>query len=142
MKTLSIEKAVAAYSQLAAAKLNACKASEKFVVIKATAALRPIAEKYQSIARDAQERLRPDNWEQLVEQSKRWTELSDADKAAHNEAVYKYNAEVEECLAEELSKEAEVEVGALDEEALGRLLDSNPEWNVAQAEAVIALIGG
>lgn len=137
-----MEMVVALASVLAGAKLGKCQTADKFAIIKASAALKPRAEEYNALVKEAQERLRPENWDALVEESKRWDELDEAARAVHNRQVQAYTDEVNGCVAELLAREVEIELpGGLDAEAMGRLLDSNPEWTVGQAGLVVEALG-
>ena len=137
-----MEMIVALAGVLAGAKLGKCQTADKFVVIKTSAALRPQAEEYHTLVKEAQERLRPDNWDKLITDSKRWDDLDEADRTAHNRQVQTYTDEVNACVADLLAKKVDIQLpDPLDTEALGRLLDSNPEWTVAQAELVMDVIG-
>ncbi|MDE6080124.1 MAG: hypothetical protein K2G35_08690 [Duncaniella sp.] len=144
-KNITIETAVIASTllsgnqSLSAAKLSRLEGTEKFAVVRAATALRPIREGYLSAEQTAQESLRPDNWNELLAQTEKWDSLTADEKAAHNAAAAKYNAEVGKYLAEERAKTAEVEITPLDEAALGRFLDSNPDWDVEQASLMLEL---
>lgn len=136
-KNITTEEAVIVSQLLQGVKLTSVKGKDKFPVIRAISALRPIMEAYAATEKDAQERLRPENWETLVEQSGKWDTLTDEEKTIHNATAEKYQREVTECLSAERKKAVSVEVGVLSEDALASLFDSNPEWNGVQAELIM-----
>ena len=144
-KNITIETAVIASTlllgnqSLPAAKLSRLEGSEKFSVLRAAMALRPIRDNYLATEQTAQESLRPDNWDALVEQSEKWDTLTAEEKATHNAAAAKYNTELNNYLTEERAKTVEIEITPLDEATLGRLLDSNPDWDVQQAALLFDL---
>ena len=144
-KNITIETAVIASTlllgnqSLPAAKLSRLEGSEKFSVLRAAMALRPIRDNYLATEQTAQESLRPDNWDALVEQSEKWDTLTAEEKATHNAAAAKYNTELNNYLTEERAKTVEIEITPLDEATLGRFLDSNPDWDVQQAALLFDL---
>lgn len=119
------ETLVTAFNAIKTAKLTKMSAGDKFAILRALRALRPVAEGLGQLAEEAREKLRPENFEAIQEMAGRFDSLTDAEKASVNLAVGEYNRAVNECLRRELATEHEISVGPLSEEGFTALLDSN-----------------
>ena len=128
MKTIDIVKA---YRIINDAKLTKMEDADKFKVIKATRQLKPVAASFDEFVKEAQERLKPEGWDDMQKKARQWQE--DGDKSALtaeerreiNRYFMDYNAKVEECVKEEAEKEPELTYERLSEEAFGQFIASN-----------------
>lgn len=132
---------ITAYSILQNAKLSKMEDAEKITVVKAMRELKPVYESYQDFAKDAQEKLKGDDHDEMQQSAEEWNRKykgkTSADipademerLAAINEYFAAYTRRIEECLKEELEGEAEC-THRLTEEAFGRLVASNPDMTV------------
>ena len=139
MKTIDV---VNAFSALNGAKLAKMEDKEKFTLIKAMKALKPIKNEYEDFVKDAREKLKGDNHEEMVKRVEEWRTKHNDTKPADfttdelkelneiNTYFNDYNKKVEECVKEEADKEVTLEYTRMSEEAFGHLLTSNPEWDV------------
>lgn len=139
MKTIDV---VNAFSALNGAKLAKMEDKEKFTLIKAMKALKPIKNEYEDFVKDAREKLKGDNHEDMLKRVEEWrTKHNDTKPADFTAAELKelneinayfndYNKKVEECVKEEADKEVSSEYVRLSEDAFGRLLTSNDDWDV------------
>ena len=139
MKTIDV---VNAFSALNGAKLAKMEDKEKFTLIKAMKALKPIKKEYEDFVKDAREKLKGDNHEDMLKRVEEWrTKHNDTKPADFTAAELKelneintyfndYNKKVEECVKEEADKEVSPEYVRLSEDAFGRLLTSNDDWDV------------
>lgn len=139
MKTIDV---VNAFSALNGAKLAKMEDKEKFTLIKAMKALKPIKNEYEDFVKDAREKLKGDNHEDMLKRVEEWrTKHNDTKPADFTAAELKelneintyfndYNKKVEECVKEEADKEVSPEYVRLSEDAFGRLLTSNDDWDV------------
>ncbi|WP_289755327.1 hypothetical protein [uncultured Duncaniella sp.] len=124
-KSLTTESIVIAHNSLKGARLTRLDTQEKFTVIRAMRALRPVASSLQEFIEDAREKLRPEDWDNIQHKAERFDTLTEEEKREVNATMEAYNADVARCIGEEASKEQELEFEPLTEEAFGRLLDSN-----------------
>ena len=139
MKTIDV---VNAFAALNGAKLAKMEDKEKFTLIKAMKVLKPIKNDYEDFVKDAREKLKGDNHEEMVKRVEEWrTKHNDTKPADFTAAELKelneintyfndYNKKVEECVKEEADKEVSPEYVRLSEDAFGRLLTSNDDWDV------------
>lgn len=96
-----------------------------FAVLRAANALKPVATALEDFIKDARERLRPADWEEVVAKAKAYDTLPDAEKAALNGKVADYERMVAECVEEEAAKEHEVEMEPLSDEAFAAVVSAN-----------------
>ena len=150
MKTIDI---VNAYNVLNAAKLAKMQDTDKFTVIRAMRALKPIQTDYEAAVRDAQERLKPEDFDDLQKKAADWnathkdkklTDLTPEERTTLdgiNAAYRDYTEKVEECVRDLAETERELTYTRLSEEALGKLLESNPDWKMQEILAVADVLG-
>lgn len=145
MKTIDI---INAYNVLNAAKLNKLADADKFTVIRAMRALKPIHTDYEEAVKDAQERLKPEGFDDLQRRAADWNathkdkQLKDLTPEERttldgiNTAFRDYTDKVEKCVRDLAERDCELTYTRLTEEAFGKLLESNPDWTMQQILAV------
>lgn len=128
MKTIDIVKA---YRIINDAKLTKMEDADKFKVIKATRQLKPVAASFDEFVKEAQERLKPEGWDDMQKKARQWQEDGDKstltveERREINRYFTDYNAKVEECVKEEAEKEHELTYERLSEEVFGKFVASN-----------------
>lgn len=132
---LTTDTIVAAATALMGAKLTKMANADKFAVINAMRVFRPVAEAFDKFKADAREKLKPENFEAMQEQAKRYDELTEAERVDFTVAYNDYERAVKECVTDELRKEVEVDYQTISEEAFGALLDSN-DFNLVTTMAL------
>ncbi len=129
--TVKADTAIAAYGLLTTPKtqerdgmkLSGLDTKDIFTVLRAVNTLKPVAVAFEDFRKDAQERLKPEGWDEKVQQ---FAKASDDEKAEINRAAIEYNDRVNECVATELEKEKEIDFyERLGEEAFGKLVKDN-----------------
>ena len=163
MKTIDI---VNAYNVLNAAKLAKMQDADKFTVIRAMRALKPIQADYEAAVRDAQERLKPEDFDALQKKAADWNathkdkKLTDLWNATHkdkkltdltpeeratldgiNAAYRDYTDKVEQCVRDLAETEKTLDYTRLSQDAFGKLLESNPEWKMQEILGVADVLG-
>lgn len=118
--------------ELESAKLTKLEGAKKFKVIKAIRQLKKVAADFDDELKYAQEKLKPENFDAIVEKLRKQEQTSNEE----NEIIRKYDSEVSEYMKSELEKEISLDFEPLSQEEMYLLADSNPEWNVAQLTAV------
>lgn len=149
MKTKDV---VAAFAALDGAKLGKMEDKEKFTLVKALKALRPIKKAYEEFVNDARERLKGDDFETMQERAVKWNEQhrgqlqadltpeEQAELKELNEYFQHYQDSVNECVSEEAEKEVTADYTRLSEEAFGRLLASNPDMRLEDVMRIEELL--
>ena len=130
--------AVAVYNILRKLNIARLKKEDAFVVLRAANRLKPAASAFEEFVKDAQERLKPEGWD---ERSQKFDSLPDAEKAEFNKAASAYQKDVEECVKTELEKEIEIETALLGEEGLADIIASNDKLNVEAIMLIEDTIG-
>lgn len=98
-----------------------------FKVLRATNALKPVATAFTDFQKDAQERLKPEGWDdETMPKIQKFKELSDEEKIAVNKTIGDYNGKVAECVSTEADKDKETDAYEhLSEEAFATLVKGN-----------------
>ena len=128
MKTKQV---VEVYNTLSSAKLSKMEDKDKFLVIKAMRQLKPISTAYEEFVKDAQEKLKGDDFEDIQKKAQKWqeerenTSLSLEERREINTYLNGYNNKVVECLKEEVEKDNELNYEKISEDAFGKLVSSN-----------------
>ena len=150
MKVIDI---VNAYNVLNAAKLAKMQDADKFTVIRAMRALKPIQTDYEAAVRDAQERLKPEDFDDLQKKAADWnathkdkklTDLTPEERATLdgiNAAYRDYTDKVEQCVRDLAETEKTLDYTRLSQDAFGKLLESNPEWKMQEILGVADVLG-
>lgn len=150
MKTIDI---VNAYNVLNGAKLAKMQDADKFTVIRAMRALKPIQTDYEAAVRDAQERLKPEDFDALQKKAADWnathkdkklTDLTPEERTTLdgiNAAYRDYTEKVEQCVRDLAETEKTLDYTRLSQDAFGKLLESNPEWKMQEILGVADVLG-
>lgn len=125
-KKMKTSEAVSLYNILKGLKIGKLPKEGQFKVLRAAKAFKPGAAAFEDFLSDVRERLKPEGFDAVIEKSQRFKELPEDEKVAVNEAIGKYNKNVEECVKTELDKEIEVDpVEPLGEDSLAILVEAN-----------------
>lgn len=138
--------AAAVYNLINPAKLTKMTDSKaKFAIIKACRALKAIAEDFDGIRADTLEKLKGVDFGAWQEKAQKWqgkTAEKPEDQqevGAINNYFYAYQQEVDKCLAEEATKERDVEITKITDGQFELFADSN-DWTVEQTGQLYALL--
>lgn len=121
MANKTTDQIVTAFRLINNAKLTKMETAERFALIKAMRQLKKVATEFDDFLKDAQDKLKPENFDTIMEKYQSKQELTSEEIVAFN----KYNKNVSDCLKDELDKEIELTFEPLTEESLGRLIESN-----------------
>lgn len=135
-KVVKVNDAVTAYRLVNPAKLTRMEKEERFALILATRQLKKVDTDFQDLLKDAQEKLKPEGFDKIVEKVQGKKELSPSDQDALN----KYNQDVSDCVKSELGKEVELDFEPLSTEALDRFVDSN-DFAVSDVMLIMDVMG-
>ena len=135
-KTVKVNDAVTAFRLINPAKLTKMETAERFAVILATRQLKKVDADFQDLLKEAQEKLKPEGFDAIVEKVQGKKELT----ASEQDALNKYNQDVSDCVKSELDKEVELDFAPLGKEAMERFVESN-DFSVDQIIAIMDVIG-
>lgn len=107
-------------------KLTTLDVNDMYLVIRASEALKPVAERYLAFEKDAQEKLKPENFSEIAEKFNNRKNLPEKEREEVVEAINEYGRKVSECVMTELGKEKEIDAYEhLSEEAFGKFVQAN-----------------
>lgn len=138
------------YTRLDTAKYAKMEAADRRALVKAMRPLKKVTADFNDFREDAIKRLRPDNYEEVARLVDEFNGLSsEARNAAVTDPKYvsaikafnAFQADITECLREEVAKTHELEFEPLSAEAIDRLLDSNADWTAGMAMLVEDALG-
>ena len=130
---MKLEKLVIAYKMLDDAKIKTMDDKDAIKIIKNRKAMRPYVESYDALLKDAQEKFKPDNFEELQEKAGKWKELSDEERKTVNESFKAYQERVDAACKPELDKEVDITLDKLSEDGVLKLAKEN-EWPMSKLD--------
>lgn len=136
---MKLKEAVSIYKVLGEAKVSSLEESEIVKIVKIRKALRQYAEEYDAFLKDAQEKFKPENFEQLQEKLQKWNELSEEEKINTNKEVKIYEIKINLAVGEELEKEIDITLEKLTEESLTKLLKHN-DWQLGKLDELQPIV--
>lgn len=144
---MKVSKIAEAYNVLSGAKISKCEDGEKVAVWKVCHAIKKKAEEYQEACKDATEKFNDiedyeSKMQKALEYEKKKGEdckMSAEEYKAFVEEYARIHGLVDSAVRELGDADVELEKG-LSEEAFGRLLASNPDWDMKQIEVVSDVI--
>lgn len=130
-RSVKVQDALAVYNTLKGLKIAKLDREGQFAVLRAARALKAVATGFEDFAKDAQERLKPEGFDKVVEKSQRFDTLTDDEKRAVNAAAAAYQRDVDECVRPELESVKEVDGFApLSEDTVAAIASSNEQLDV------------
>lgn len=130
-KTIKTADAVSVYNVLKGLHISKLVKEDQFAVLRAARALKPIAVAFEDFVKDAQGRLKPENFAKMEERRERFETLSDDEKRELNRFYLSYQKDVDDCVRPELESEKEIDVfSPLSEEALSGIASANENLDV------------
>ena len=129
-----------AYNLLSEAKINSLNIEDVKKVLSFRKAARPVVEDFEKFRQDAEESLRPDNFNELVELEKLGDKRTEEQTAIYVDAVRAYRSSINEALDAEWNKEITANFDKLSEGALPLLIKAN-DWPLAELEKLEFLLG-
>lgn len=141
-KTIKTDTIAVAYIILKNASVAKMKSEEKCAVIKAMRVLKKIAEPYQDMITDTQEKLKPENAAEFEAMEQRGLDsLSPEDRERYDRCMAAYKKEVDAALKDEAQKEVEIDIEPISDEAFGRFADSNENLRIGSILIIAEVIG-
>lgn len=136
---VTISQATNAYNALGAAKTTTLEHADVLAIIKARRVLRPIVEERDAFVKDAMEKFKPADYDELVAIEHKGKDATDEEKKKHYEGVTAYYQAVNEAAEAEFAKDVDLELPVISEDALAKLVKENG-WSMAQADELSILL--
>lgn len=138
---MKVKNIVEAYKLLGETKVGKLEDADKIVILKARKAMRPIAEEFESFLRDAQEKFKPECWDDVQAKVQQWqqegenTTLTDDEKRGINTALADYQNSINKAVNDELEREVEIKIEKLSEGSDIKLMSAN-DWTPNQLDLI------
>ncbi len=121
------------YAVLNGLKLTELDGKEKYAVVKMMYKMKPIAEAFDEFRKDYPQKVKPQGWEDIEEDYRKWKEEEKDNKCSLAEETvnmlkrmeYEYLSSIQLGINEEASQEKDIEIEYLTEEVFEKLLGSN-----------------
>jgi hypothetical protein len=107
--------------------------------------MRPIADEFEAFLKDAQEKFKPDCWDDVQAKVQQWqqegenTTLTDDEKRGINTALADYQNSINMAVNEELEREVEIKIEKLSEGSDIKLMSAN-DWTPNQLDLIDMLL--
>ena len=142
---VSVKKIVDAYKLLGEAKVTKLEDADKIKVLKARKAMRVIADDFDAFLKDAQDKFKPEGWEDVQKKVAQWQEegenttLSEDERKSINKALIAYQTSIDKAIKDELNKEVEIEIEKLGEGSDVKLMSAN-DWTPNQLDMIDVIL--
>lgn len=121
------------YAVLNGLKLTELDGKEKYAVVKMMYKMKPIAEAFDEFRKDYPQKVKPQGWEDIEEDYRKWKEEDKDNKCSLAEETvnmlkrmeYEYLSSIQLGINEEAAQEKDIEIEYLTEEVFEKLLGSN-----------------
>lgn len=121
------------YAVLNGLKLTELDGKEKYAVVKMMYKMKPIAEAFEEFRKDYPQKVKPQGWEDIEEDYRKWKEEEKEDKCSLAEETvnmlrrmeHDYLTNIHLGINEEAAQEKDIEIEYLSEEVFEKLLGSN-----------------
>lgn len=145
---MKVRKIAEAYSVLSNAKINKCEDGEKVAVWKVCHAIKKVAEDYQEACKDATSKLNDiEDYESKMQKALEYENKKGENCAMKADEYKAFVVEydrvrklVDSAVKELGDADTTLDVEGISEDAFGRLLASNPDWDMKQIEAISDVI--
>ena len=145
---MKVRKIAEAYNVLASAKINKCEDVEKVAAWKVCHAIKKVAEDYQEACRDATSKLNDiEDYESKMQKALEYENKKGENCEMKAEEYKAFVAEydrvrklVDSAVKELGDADVTLDVEGISEDAFGRLLASNPDWEMKQIEVISDVI--
>lgn len=136
---MKIKEAVSLYKILGEAKVSNLEESEIIKIVKVRKILRSVVEEYEAFFKDAQDKFKPNDFEEVQNKIQRWNELTDEEKIAVNKSIKLYEAKINATVNEEAERELDIKVDKLTDDSITKLLKQN-DWSISKLDEMSPML--
>lgn len=130
---MKLEKLVIAYKMLDDAVITSVNDKDAVSIIKNRKGMRKHVEAYDALLKDAQEKFKPKNFDEMQGKTRKWNELSESEKEELNNFFTPYQKKVNAACEPELEKEVEVTLEKISDEGAIQLAKEN-KWPMSKLD--------
>ena len=136
---MKLKEIVNTYNLLGEAKVMNLNEQEVLSIVIARKKMRKIVIEYNDYLKDVQDKVRPDNFDELVTKFQNWDSLAKEEQKEINIQIKAYEAKVNSLIKDELNKEIDIEIEPLSEECLAKLIKMNG-WSMNKIDELSAVL--
>lgn len=130
---MKLKTVVIAYKMLDDAVITSVNDKDAVSIIKNRKEMRKHVEAYDALLKDAQEKFKPKNFDEMQEKARKWNELSESEKEELNNFFTPYQKKVNAACEPELEKEVEVTLEKISDEGAIQLAKEN-KWPMSKLD--------
>jgi hypothetical protein len=130
---MKLKSVVIAYKMLDDAVITSVNDKDAVSIIKNRKEMRKHVEAYDALLKDAQEKFKPKNFDEMQEKARKWNELSESEKEELNNFFTPYQKKVNAACEPELEKEVEVTLEKISDEGAIQLAKEN-KWPMSKLD--------
>lgn len=134
----NVNQIVNAYEALESIETKSLEVEDIMAILSVRRALRPIKEDFAAFMKDASEKFKPANIDELVEIEKRWDDATEEEKVAHNKDVAAYHKAIADAVNAEYADDIDIEAKLPDEVAAK--VAKMKEWTIEQLDVLSILM--
>lgn len=131
MKT-TVQKIAAAYAVLSLLKVNELDKKDKIALVKISNKMKSVANDLDEFRNEAMKRISPEGFDEIAYKVQAKANITPAEMLT----FVKVDKDLADCMKEEQEKEIELDIKPLKDSVLEKLIDSNPDLTVGQAEII------
>lgn len=137
---MKLKTVVIAYKMLDDAVITSVNDKDAVSIIKNRKEMRKHVEAYDALLKDAQEKFKPKNFDEMQEKTRKWNELSESEKEELNNFFTPYQKKVNAACEPELEKEVEVTLEKISDEGAIQLAKEN-KWPISRLDTIAFMVG-
>lgn len=130
---MKLKSVVIAYKMLDDAVITSVNDKDAVSIIKNRKEMRKHVEAYDALLKDAQEKFKPKNFDEMQEKARKWNELSESEKEELNNFFAPYQKKVDAACEPELEKEVEVTLEKISDEGAIQLAKET-KWPMSKLD--------
>lgn len=130
---MKLKTVVIAYKMLDDAVITSVNDKDAVSIIKNRKEMRKHVEAYDALLKDAQEKFKPKNFDEMQEKARKWNELPENEKEELNNFFAPYQKKVDAACEPELEKEVEVTLEKISDEGAIQLAKEN-KWPMSKLD--------
>ena len=136
---MKLKEIVSTYKLLGEAKVINLSEEEVLSIVIARKKMRKLVMEYEEYLKDVQDKLKPENFNELIIKVQNWDNLDKEEQIKINGQLKEYETKVNNLVKDELNKIVEIELEPLTEECLAKMIKMNA-WSINKIDELSAVL--
>lgn len=132
---MKLKELVIAYRTLDEAKISTLNDDDAIKILKNRRSMRNHVESYNSMLKDAQEKFKPEGFDEVMSKYININSLSDDEKKSVNDVISSYQKKVNSACTPELQKEIDIQIEKISEDGTVKIAKENG-WPIAKLDLI------